>query len=170
MEIKDIRELIYGGAEFTQKDVRTSGDTVSYTFQGQVDSPVYGKIDAGLIEIAVKTVTDPLTREKTQELTVKIPAAAIPMRVNEITLNADGTAADHTAGEAYPIRVIYSVGTQDQVLNSDGTANTAALSESYLAANVSGSRVNFYSGRYSGNTDPGYGGSQASGATVGRCV
>lgn len=167
MEIKDIRELIYGGTEFTQKDVRTSGDTVSYTFQGQVDSPVYGKIDAGLIEIAVKTVTDPLTREKTQELTVKIPAAAIPMRVNEITLNADGTAADHTAGEAYPIRVIYSVGTQDQVLNSDGTANTAALSESYLAANVSDSRVNFYSGRYSGDTDPGYGGSQDGGATVG---
>ena len=74
---KDIKSIIYGGKEFTQKSPSTDGNTTTYTFTGdKIDSPVYGELDISSIEISVTKDAD-----GNETLTVKIPAAAIPLRV-----------------------------------------------------------------------------------------
>src|SRR5699024_4058989 len=54
MEVKDIKSIIYGGKEFTQKSSSESGNTTTYTFtEEKIESPVYGELDISLIEISV---------------------------------------------------------------------------------------------------------------------
>ena len=50
MEVKDIKSIIYGGQQFTNKSSSTSGNTTTYTFTGnKIESPVYGELDVSLI-------------------------------------------------------------------------------------------------------------------------
>ena len=145
MEVKDIKSIIYGGQEFTQKSSSTSGKTTTYTFTGEkIESPVYGELDVSLIEI---TVTKDDNGNET--LTVKIPAAAIPLRVNTVDIDENG-AITNTNNNAYPARILYTVGAREGVdLNT-----LEGVSDDYISANMTkdGQHVNFYSNKYSGNT------------------
>ncbi len=147
MEVKDVKAVIYAGQTFTAKSTATSGNETTYTFAGEVNSPVYGDQEIKNILITV-TETD-----GKQTLTVKIPASVIPLRVNEVTLNADGSVKTHINNGAMPARVIYSVGLQSKVTKeaNDGTVyiNKAKLSAEYLAANTNDDgTINFYSNLY----------------------
>lgn len=105
MEVKDIKSIIYGGKEFTQKSSSESGNTTTYTFTGEkIESPVYGELDVSSIEISV-TKDD----NGNETLTVKIPAAAIPLRVNTVDIDENG-AITNTNNNAYPARILYTVG------------------------------------------------------------
>lgn len=88
----------------------------------------------------------------TQRLRVAVPASAIPIRVNTVTLNAEQEPIDNVSNNAYPLRVCYTVGLQADAQNPDGTLNTAAggVSESYLAAHTVDGQVLFYSNLYTG--------------------
>ncbi len=147
MEVKDVKAIIYAGQTFTAKNVSTAGNVTTYTFAGEVHSPVYGDQE---IKNIVITVTE---TDGKQTLVVKIPAAVIPLRVNEVTLNADGSVKTHTNNGAFPARVIYSVGLQSEVVkqtnNGDAYVDRTKISPEYLAAhtNTDGT-VNFYSNEY----------------------
>lgn len=145
MEVKDIKSIIYGGQEFTQKSSSTSGNTTTYTFTGdKIESPVYGELDVSLIEITVTKDDD-----GNETLTVKIPAAAIPLRVNTVDIAENG-AITNTNNNAYPARILYTVGAREGV-NLD---TLEGVSDDYISANMTedGKNVNFYSNKYSGNT------------------
>lgn len=145
MEVKDIKSIIYGGQEFTQKSSSTSGKTTTYTFTGEkIESPVYGELDVSLIEI---TVTKDDNGNET--LTVKIPAAAIPLRVNTVDIDENG-AITNTNNNAYPARILYTVGAREGV----DLKTLEGVSDDYISANMTedGQYVNFYSNKYSGNT------------------
>lgn len=145
MEVKDIKSIIYGGQEFTQKSSSTSGNTTTYTFTGdKIESPVYGELDVSLIEITVTKDDD-----GNETLTVKIPAAAIPLRVNTVDIDENG-AITNTNNNAYPARILYTVGAREGV-NLD---TLEGVSDDYISANMTedGKNVNFYSNKYSGNT------------------
>ena len=58
---------------------------------------------------------------KTQTLAVKIPASAIPIRVNTITMDEEGITNESNG--AYPVRVLYTVGLQDGVLDESGAVS-----------------------------------------------
>lgn len=148
MEVKDIKSIIYGGQEFTQKSSSTSGNTTTYTFSGdKIESPVYGELDVSLIEISV-TKDD----NGNETLTVKIPAAAIPLRVNTVDIDENG-AITNTNNDAYPARILYTVGAREGV-NMD---TLEGVSDDYISANMTedGQYVNFYSNKYSGNKQDG---------------
>lgn len=145
MEVKDIKSIIYGGKEFTQKSSSTDGNTTTYTFTGdKIESPVYGELDVSLIEI---TVAKDDTGNET--LTVKIPAAAIPLRVNTVDIDENG-AITNTNNNAYPARILYTVGAREGV----NLETFEGVSDDYISANMTedGQYVNFYSNKYSGNT------------------
>lgn len=145
MEVKDIKSIIYGGQEFTQKSSSTDGNTTTYTFTGdKIESPVYGELDVSLIEITVTKDDD-----GNETLTVKIPAAAIPLRVNTVDIDENG-AITNTNNNAYPARILYTVGAREGV-NLD---TLEGVSDDYISANMTedGKNVNFYSNKYSGNT------------------
>lgn len=145
MEVKDIKSIIYGGKEFTNKSSSTDGNTTTYTFTGdKIQSPVYGELDVSLIEISV-TKDD----NGNETLTVKIPAAAIPLRVNTVDIDENG-AITNTNNNAYPARILYTVGAREGV-NMD---TMEGVSDDYISANMTedGQYVNFYSNKYSKNT------------------
>lgn len=147
MEVKDVKAVIYAGQTFTAKSDATSGNTTTYTFTGAVHSPVYGDQE---IKNIIITVTE---TDGKQTLVVKIPASVIPLRVNEVTLNADGSVKTHTNNGAMPARVIYSVGLKSEITKEadDGTVyiDKSKLSADYLATNTNDDgTINFYSNEY----------------------
>ena len=107
MEIKNVKTLIWSGKEFTNptKSEPDGNGTVTYTFNGSIDSEVYGRHNVSEIQITVKE-----SEADTQTIEVKIPASAIPLRVNTITLSADETVSSNESNNAMPFRLCYEVG------------------------------------------------------------
>lgn len=163
MEVKDVKSIIYSGQEFTQKSKVENGNVTTYTFSGEVHNPVYGD---QLIDNILITVTKDANGDET--LTVEIPAAVIPLRVNYVTLNADDTVKTHTNNGAFPTRVIYSVGMRDDVVKLDDGGSVyvdkTKLTPEYIAENTSNGEIKFYSNLFTNtNTVHGY---SAGNATV----
>ena len=151
MEVKDVKTILYSGVRFDRTEepqVSADGKTTTYRFEGQITSPVYGEKDVSLIEI---TVTE--DDNGNQTLTVKVPASAIPVRVNTITLDSNGKVTGNVSNGAYPLRVIYSVGLKEKI----DPDTLDGVSADYIAENTSkdssgNNVVNFYSNLYSGKT------------------
>lgn len=151
MEIKDVKTLIWSNQVYTQKNSSTNGNVTTYTFEGDpIDSPVYGEHSVGEISI---TVTD--NDDHTQTIEVKIPASAIPLRVNTIALDAQGGVDTNTSNNAMPLRLVYSVGFESGIdpTTLAGIDGADGVSEDYIEANTDGDKVNFYSNLYSAGTD-----------------
>ncbi len=146
MEVKDVKAIIYAGTTFTRKTVNGS----NYVFSGTVESAVYGNQSIENILISVD--------ETKNELVIKIPASVIPLRVNSVVLNPDGTVKQHTNNGAFPARVVYSVGLKSEILkeSADGQVyidKTAidAIDSEYLKNNTNpDGTVNFYTNVYTG--------------------
>lgn len=152
MEVDSVKTLLWAGKEFTNPQVSGEGTTdVTYTFSGEIQNPAYENAqNANQIQITVHTDTA-ADGTKTQTLTVKIPATAIPLRVNTVELseNAQGetTVVSNTSNNAYPLRLVYGVSLQDGI---DPTT-LEGVSDAYIADNTENGKVNFYSNKYSGN-------------------
>lgn len=147
MEVKDVKAIIYAGTTFTAKETAVNGNTTTYTFSGTVNSPVYGHQELKNIIITVEET------DGKQTLVIKIPASVIPLRVNEVMLNADGSVKTHTNNGTLPARVIYSVGLQSEILkeadNGVVYVDRTKLSAEYLNANTNDDgTINFYSNEY----------------------
>ncbi len=151
MEVKDVKNLIFSGTNFTNHTESTNGNTTTYTFSGQIDSPVYGQQNADDIVITVTSNTDSSTGKMTQTLTVKIPASAIPLRVNTVELDSSGNVKSHTTNNAYPVRLCYTVGVQEGVKNTDGTVDLSKIDDAYKQANTGTDGLYFYSNKYTGD-------------------
>lgn len=153
MEVKAVKNLIYSGMNFTNPTIstNTNGNTTTYTFSGQIVSPVYGKQNANDIAITVTSNTDSSTGKMTQTLTVKIPASAIPLRVNTVELDSSGNVKSHTTNNAYPMRLCYTVGVQEGVKNTDGTVDLSKIDDAYKQANTGTDGLYFYSNKYTGD-------------------
>lgn len=147
MEVEDVKEILWSGQEFKDPTKTDNNDgSVTYTFQGEIDSEVYGKHSVKEIQITV--TTDPASGNQT--LTVKIPATCIPLRVNSVTLDSKGKIESNVSNGAYPLRLLYTVGLKDNVVDAEGRVNTDVVTKDYIAANTENGRVNFYSNQYSG--------------------
>ena len=142
MEVKDINALIYGGEVFEQVNFETIDNITTYTFSGEISSPIYGEINASNIIIEVNK-----QEEHLQKVIVKIPAAAIPLRINTITLNANGNVEANESNNAYPLRLLYSVG-----LESGINETLAGVDDDYITENTANGKVNFYSNLFTGET------------------
>jgi len=148
MEVKDVKSIVYAGTEFTQKTATTANGVTTYVFSGEVHSPVYGDQE---IKNIIITVTEATNGDQT--LVVKIPASVIPLRVNEVVLNADGSVKSHTNNGAFPARVVYSVGLKEGVkLTSDDGheyVDTTVVDTAYRQNNTNpDGEINFYSNVY----------------------
>ena len=145
MQVDEVKTLIYGGQRFdnpTKEEI--NANTTKYTFEGKITSDVYGDLNASKIEITVTKGDD-----GNETLTVKIPAAAIPLRVNTVDIDENG-AITNTNNNAYPARILYTVGAREGV----DMETLEGVSDDYISANMTedGQSVNFYSNKYSGNT------------------
>ena len=162
MEVKQVKSILWAGIRFDLEPGFTAtpvpqpdgGTLQTYTGHFETDtgdktfdSPVYGRGNVDDILITVRT--DAAGR---QTLQAAVPASAIPIRVNTVTLDVDGNPIDNTNNSAYPLRLCYTVGLQDGVVRPDGTLNTdtaqGGVSAAYLAAHTVNGQVYFYSNLY----------------------
>ena len=147
MEVKQVKSILWAGIQFKLEAGYTAtpvpqpdgGTLQTYTGHFETDSggktfdsPVYGRGNVDDILITVRT--DASGR---QTLQAAVPASAIPIRVNTITLDVDNTPVDNQNNNAFPLRLCYTVGLRDGVVRPDGTLNTdpdqGGVSAAYLA-------------------------------------
>lgn len=161
MQIDSVKALLWSGTLFDKVGSQKEGNVTTYTFRTQNDedtisSPINGNLYSTDI-ITVRVETDAQTGMQT--LTVRIPAAAIPLRVNTITLDSDGGAESNESNNAYPLRLVYGVSLNDYVVKN-GVVNTGVVSQDYINEHSSDGTVQFYTNRYSGDKQTGADGSQ----------
>lgn len=133
MQIGEFKELVYGNQVFRldHSDIGEDG-TSTYVFSGELDngSGIYNNVDVNNIDITVSKEEN----ANNQIVTIRIPAALIPVRVNNVDTDIDGTVTNNNNG-AKPIRLVYSVKTSDTVLNENGTLKKSSISDAYIADN-----------------------------------
>ena len=158
MEVKDMKAIIYAGHKYEAHNVTTNGNVTTYTFTETAEgNAVYGSHELSNIIIQVES-TDKGDGIVQQTMTIKIPAALIPLRVNTVQLSGSEetgyTVKSHTNNGTYPIRVFYTVGLQDAVIDGDIVA-THKLDTAYVKANSNtDGTINFFSNLYTGQTSP----------------
>lgn len=142
-EMKSLKGIIYDGVYYPSAD----GRTVS----AEVETELFGKQNLSDIRITVSG-----TAGVDQAVEIDVPAALIPLRINTVELNEDGSVKSHVNNGSFPIRVIYSVGLVDEVVigsGDDRIVNTEKISADYLAANTNeDGSINFYSNLFTGKT------------------
>lgn len=146
MEVKDVQALIHSDIIFRNKETsQNSAGATTYTFSGLSNNPVYGSHDVGDISI---TVTE---ADGVQRLEVKIPAALIPLRLTYISMNENGEPISFSHNNFFPMRLIYTVGLKEGLLDDAGALKEGAVESGYLASHTDANGlVSFYQGQYSG--------------------
>lgn len=176
MEVKGITGLLFGDTTFVVSDQHNSqenGATVTtYTLNTQADGKGTDSVESALYSNqSVNNIIIQVSRDNTtgkQELTVQIPAALIPLRINYVTVKSDGTTVSNNPEETYtnnvyPLRLVYEVGVAGGVVDGNGSivegdgawnndsGSFNGVAESYLTSHSDGSNsVYFYSNAYSG--------------------
>lgn len=159
MQVKDVTTLIYMGEQVldpTSSTQYTNGIKVTtYTFNHEFHSPVDGQT-YDTSQIIIQRVETPDHR---QTLKVMIPYKAIPMRVNRLTLNSDGTVSKNIVDGNLPLRLCYTVGLRDDV----NRYSLAGVDPTYVNANkTDDGTVLFYSNAFTKDNE----GRIRAGATV----
>lgn len=154
MSVDSVKQLIWNGVVFnvnapSEKDNGDGSRTYTYTFDdtGSIDSPVYGEHSVNDIDVTVS-----IDQNGNETLTVRIPASAIPLRVNNITLDSDGTVTSNTSNQSLPLRLVYGVSLDDAVTDKDGILNAKSVADDYLSNNTKDGNVYFYSNLYTGQS------------------
>lgn len=144
MKVDGFNEIVFADQKFTEVKKTTSGNTDTYTFSGTVAaSDLYPNGNLGEIKIQV---------EKSNKLaqgdmvTVKIPAALIPLRQFDVRETEDG-AYETTVSNTYPMRIFFGVS-----LKEDAAAmleNPDRDMKQHIADNTGDDgKVNFYSNAF----------------------
>ncbi len=163
MQVNDVPTILYGGVRIDRdatvaESTNDQGEQVkTYTFTREIDNPVYENVlNANVINVQVTTHTD-----GTQTLTVDVPAAAIPLRVNTVTTDTDGNITNEVTSDAYPLRVVYEVGMKEGTVDANDNIIVGGdgVSQEYIDEHTVDGKVEFFSNAYSGNA--------IDGATVG---
>ena len=139
MEVKDVKCIIFDDQQFTRKETTTIGNKTTYTFTGTVDNhPVYPGANVKDIIIEVSE------NNGQQTLTIKIPASVVPLRSNTVYLKS-GEPIRLTTKDHYPMRIVYSVGLQEQVTQEWLEKNDPTYLKENTEIVADGNRVvNFY--------------------------
>lgn len=141
MEVKDVKCIIFDNQQFTKKETTMADNKTTYTFTGTVDNhPVYPGANVKDIIIEVSE------NNGQQTLTIKIPASVVPLRSNTVYLKSgDSTPIQLKTNEHYPMRIVYSVGLQEQVTQEWLEKNAPTYLKENTEIVADGNRVvNFY--------------------------
>lgn len=178
MEVKGITGLLFGSTTFVVSDQRATQENgatvITYTLNTRSDGEGTDRVESALYSNqSVNNIIIRVSRDNTtgkQELTVQIPAALIPLRINYVTVQSDGTTVSSDPEETYtnnvyPLRLVYEVGVASGVVDGNGSivegdgswnndsGSFNGVDENYLTNYSDGfNPVYFYSNAYSGAT------------------
>lgn len=180
MEVKSLKSLLLFGEEypvtFTHQATDTNGNTIDHyratSSTGQdleITNPNYQHHPVfKLSDLSIQVVTDP---NHLQTLEVGIPQDALPLRIEHVQTTLE---YDHTQNQyveqvttydsnqhtdlAKPLRLLYTIGTQDRIKTTDGGLDLEQISEQYktkylVTTNTGDQILNLYSNYYSAPTN-----------------
>lgn len=158
-EVKNFKSIVFAGEEFTQVSATDSedGSTTTYVFQGTVDNGnADGVVYPGSHNLSdIKITVTHGTTQQGDTVTVRIPSTMLPMRLYTAESNTvDGETTTTTSVlPAYPIRVYYTVGLKDGLVDAEGNLDASQIDGGYIESHTDAETGNvyFYSNDYDGN-------------------
>ena len=104
MEVKGTPVLRYGGRNYSNPTVRTSGNTTTYTYSGTFTDPYIPDRTINLAQIQVSITTD---ANGNQIVDMFVPDTALPTYTPELI-------GKQFYYESLPVRLIYQVGLTEE--------------------------------------------------------
>lgn len=158
-EVKNFKSIVFAGEEFTQvfADTSEDGSTTTYVFQGTVDNGnADGVVYPGSHNLSdIKITVTHGTTQQGDTVTVRIPSTMLPMRLYTAESNTvDGETTTTTSVlPAYPIRVYYTVGLKDGLVDAEGNLDASQIDGGYIESHTDAETGNvyFYSNNYNGD-------------------
>ena len=129
MKVDDFNHIVFANQVFDAHTKTTSGNVDTYLFEGSVPSTIYpnGNLNTIIIQVRRAAKDDLRTGD---HVTVKIPAALIPLRAFEV--NADNNTG--SVSLTFPIRVFFGSSLKDGV--TELLANPDAQMTDYIAGHT----------------------------------
>lgn len=154
-EVKNFKRVIYAGREFSLDEEtptsidRETGDTL-YHFTGEVTAnDIYG--ESNLADLIVRVHHE--NGRTGDTVTVEIPSSLLPLRLYTAGPNDDG-GIDNDVKDAYPIRIFYTVGLKDGLVDNNGTLDTSQIDSSYITSHTDANgNLVFHSNSYAGRNN-----------------
>ena len=146
MKVDDFNHIVFANQVFDAHTKTTSGNVDTYLFEGSVQNTIYpnGNLNTIIIQVRRAAENDLRTGD---HVTVKIPAALIPLRAFEV--NADNNTGSVTL--TFPIRVFFGSSLKDGV--TELLANPDAQMTDYIAGHTDNGKVYFLANTWSGKPD-----------------
>ena len=147
MKVDDFRHIVFANQVFDAHAKTTNGNVDTYVFQGEAGNALYpsGNLSDILIEVRRADEDDLRTGDR---VTVKIPAALIPLRAFDV--NADNSAGSVTL--TFPIRVFFGSSLKPGV--AELLADPDAQMTDYIANHTdSDGKVFFLANAWTGGSD-----------------
>lgn len=147
MKVDDFNHIVFANQVFDAHTKTTSGNVDTYLFEGSVTSSIYPNGNLNTIIIEVRRAADDDLRTG-DHVTVKIPAALIPLRA--FNVNAD----DNTGSVSltFPIRVFFGSSLKDGV--TELLANPDDQMTDYIAGHTdTDGKVYFLANAWSGKAN-----------------
>lgn len=149
MTVSGFKKILFANNQYEQVETKNNPDgTITYTFKGTYDADAtdpdhpYKTVDLSDILITVYPGPDAKTGDR---VTVKVPAADIPISKYKITNENGNTEFEHV--QAYPLVVTYGVKVKDEVADLIGKPD--ADMSAYIAANTTDEgKLAFYSNAF----------------------
>ena len=144
MKVDDFNHIVFANQVFDVHTKTISGNVDTYSFEGSVSNTIYPNGNLNTIIIEVRRAADDDLRTG-DHVTVKIPAALIPLR--DFNVNAD----DNTGSVSltFPIRVFFGSSLKDGV--TELLANPDAQMTKYIAGHTdTDGKVYFLASAWSG--------------------
>lgn len=146
MKVDDFNHIVFANQVLDAHTKTTSGNVDTYLFEGSVQNTIYpnGNLNTIIIQVRRAAENDLRTGD---HVTVKIPAALIPLRAFEV--NADNNTGSVTP--TFPIRVFFGSSLKDGV--TELLANPDAQMTDYIAGHTDNGKVYFLANTWSGKPD-----------------
>lgn len=145
MKVDSFESIVFAKQVFSNPDVSTSDNVVTYTFHGTAGNVLYPTGDLADVIIRVERSNDARTGDK---VTVSIPASLIPLR----HFNVDEDAGTGDVTLTFPIRVFYGSSLKDEAIGL--LANPDEDMADYIANHTDEEgKVYFLANAYSGGAD-----------------
>lgn len=147
MKVDDFNHIVFANQVFDAHTKTTNGNVDTYLFEGSVTSSIYpnGNLNTIIIQVRRAAKDDLRTGD---HVTVKIPAALIPLRAFEV--NADNNTG--SVSLTFPIRVFFGSSLKDGV--TELLANPDAQMANYIAGHTdTDGKVYFLASAWSGEPD-----------------
>lgn len=147
MKVDDFNHIVFANQVFDAHTKNTSGNVDTYLFEGSVPSTIYpnGNLNTIIIQVRRAAKNDLRTGD---HVTVKIPAALIPLRAFEV--NADNNTG--SVSLTFPIRVFFGSSLKDGV--TELLANPDDQMTDYIAGHTdTDGKVYFLANTWSDKSD-----------------